>query len=311
MPDGFLHDHPDFKDLLETVSRDEKINEPSLVEKDYWIMHALWGLTEQPFNFELKGGTSLSKGYQLIHRFSEDIDIRIDPPKRMTVKVGRNQNDLKHVDSRRDYFDWLAEEISIPGIVDVVRDTTFDDKKCRNGGIRLKYESHFSPIKALKDGILLEVGFDQTKPNDPLEISSWAYERGATVLVDLIDNRAIDIKCYLPEYTFVEKIQTVVKNYRQFKETGTMKPNFLRHYYDIYMLLKCKRVINFIGTAAYHKHKDARIKGKDKAFGIRPAFEIMESQFEKEYERTKGIYYSGQIELSDIIKGIKPFLDQL
>lgn len=30
--------------------------------------------------FELKGGTSLSKGFGIIHRFSEDIDIRIEPP---------------------------------------------------------------------------------------------------------------------------------------------------------------------------------------------------------------------------------------
>ena len=51
-----------------------------LVEKDYWIMHCLWGLQAQGFQFELKGGTSLSKGFGVIHRFSEDIDIRIEPP---------------------------------------------------------------------------------------------------------------------------------------------------------------------------------------------------------------------------------------
>jgi len=37
--------------------------DPYLVEKDYWIMHALWGLQQQGFQFELKGGTSLFKGY--------------------------------------------------------------------------------------------------------------------------------------------------------------------------------------------------------------------------------------------------------
>jgi hypothetical protein len=34
-----------------------------LVEKDYWIMQSLWGLQAQGFVFELKGGTSLSKGF--------------------------------------------------------------------------------------------------------------------------------------------------------------------------------------------------------------------------------------------------------
>ena len=42
-------------------------------------MHALWGLQRLGFRFELKGGTSLSKGHGLIHRFSEDIDILIQP----------------------------------------------------------------------------------------------------------------------------------------------------------------------------------------------------------------------------------------
>lgn len=73
-----LHDLPDFGDLIVVTARDLTID-PGLVEKDYWIMQALWGLQEFGFHFELKGGTSLSKGYQLIHRFSEDIDILIHP----------------------------------------------------------------------------------------------------------------------------------------------------------------------------------------------------------------------------------------
>jgi len=56
-----LHDHKDFKDLIAAVSDNMSID-PTLVEKDYWIMHCLWGLEQQGFVFELKGGTSLSTG---------------------------------------------------------------------------------------------------------------------------------------------------------------------------------------------------------------------------------------------------------
>src|SRR5436190_15605964 len=49
--------------------------DPALVEKDYWIMQGLYGLQKLGMKIELKGGTSLSKGLQIIHRFSEDIDI--------------------------------------------------------------------------------------------------------------------------------------------------------------------------------------------------------------------------------------------
>jgi hypothetical protein len=61
-PDRFLHERGDFKALVETVADSEKINDPALVEKDYWIMHAVFGLKELGLTFELKGGTSLSKG---------------------------------------------------------------------------------------------------------------------------------------------------------------------------------------------------------------------------------------------------------
>ena len=79
--------------------------EPVLVEKDYWIMHCLYGLQQMGMAFQLKGGTSLSKGYGIIHRFSEDIDIRIEPPAEMEVKTGRNQNKPVYSESRKQFYD--------------------------------------------------------------------------------------------------------------------------------------------------------------------------------------------------------------
>jgi len=45
-PETFLHERSDFKALVETVADSEKINDPALVEKDYWIMHAVFGLKQ-------------------------------------------------------------------------------------------------------------------------------------------------------------------------------------------------------------------------------------------------------------------------
>jgi predicted nucleotidyltransferase component of viral defense system len=67
----FLHELDDAEVLFRSIA-DEKRIFPYLVEKDYWIMHALWGLQQNGFEFELKGGTSLSKGFKIIDRFSED-----------------------------------------------------------------------------------------------------------------------------------------------------------------------------------------------------------------------------------------------
>jgi predicted nucleotidyltransferase component of viral defense system len=43
-------------------------------------MHCLYGLQQLGYTFQLKGGTSLSKGHKIVNRFSEDIDILIEPP---------------------------------------------------------------------------------------------------------------------------------------------------------------------------------------------------------------------------------------
>src|ERR1017187_1160068 len=140
MPRDFLHNHPQFADLIRIVAEEKGID-PALVEKDYWIMHCLYGLHELGFTFALKGGTSLSKGHQIISRFSEDIDILIEPPPDHDVKVGRNQTSPAQNKTRKDFYDWLARTISIDGIETVERDTDFDTKDYFSGGVRLFYDT--------------------------------------------------------------------------------------------------------------------------------------------------------------------------
>src|SRR6185312_10235899 len=106
-PESFLHDRSDFKALVRTVAQSEKINDPALVEKDYWIMHAVFGLKQLGLVFELKGGTSLSKGFGVIHRFSEDIDIRIQPFDGIEVDQNPNHDKPQQIESRRQFFEKL------------------------------------------------------------------------------------------------------------------------------------------------------------------------------------------------------------
>src|ERR1700684_1788360 len=140
--DAFLHERNDFKALVESVADSEKIIDPALVEKDYWIMHAVHGLKQLCLTFELKGGTSLSKGFGVIHRFSEDIDIRIEPFDGVQVDTNPNHDKPQHIESRRQFYEKLRDKIKISGITTVERDTTYDDETLRNAGLRLSYESH-------------------------------------------------------------------------------------------------------------------------------------------------------------------------
>jgi hypothetical protein len=310
-----LHDHEDFDDLLAVVSREQAID-PGLVEKDYWIMHALWGLQQLGFTFELKGGTSLSKGHGLIHRFSEDIDILIHPDIE-DLPTGKNHNKPAHIEARRAFYDGLPAKITIPGFGEVERDEAFDDQRMRSAGIRLRYASRNPLPEGVKDGILLEAGFDQVAPNRPCLISSWAYEKAATSgLADLTANRALDVPCYEPGYTLVEKLQTISTKYRRHLEDGGMPQNFLRHYYDVYCLLGDPGVQAFIGTEAYITHKDARFPTADnKVIAENPAFslsdEALRSRFARAYAATSALYYRGQPSLDAILGRIQEFADRL
>lgn len=303
---GFIHERSDFKDLISALSAEIKID-PQLIEKDYWIMHALWGLQNLGFDFELKGGTSLSKGWNCIDRFSEDIDILIYPPNGVDVPTGKNQDKPAQVAARKKYFDSLAAQIKISGFTNVVRDHAFDDAdKMRNAGIRLHYDNLFGQIEGLKDGILLEVGFDQTSPNEPKLISSWVLDKALSVKLDIQDNRAVNVKCYNPEYTFVEKLQTISTKYRQQQEKGDMPVNFMRHYYDVYQLLQLDRVKNFIGTDEYFAHKEKRFRAKDeKDLSKNEAFILSDPATRKKYEqaylKTKNLYFKGQPDFNKML----------
>ena len=57
--------------------------------------------------------------------------------------------------------------------------------------------------------------------------------------------------CYDPRYTFVEKLQTVSTKFRRQQEKKNNPIDFMRHYYDVYSLLKRPEVQEFIGTDAY------------------------------------------------------------
>ncbi len=314
---AYLHEHKDFKSLLDIVA-DEMSIEAGLVEKDYWIMHTLYGLKKQGFQFELKGGTSLSKGFQIIDRFSEDIDIHISPDPKLNVIEDPRKIKQSHIDSREKFFEWLVQNIKIDGIISQERDKEFDNDKFTSGGIRLRYDNKFDIVGGSKEGILLEAGFDTITPNTKLTISSWALERAKqTDGIELTDNTAVDIICYDPGYTFVEKLQTIATKYRQEQTDGIIRKNYMRQYYDLYCLLKINQVLEFIKTEAYQAHKKARFPKPDYAIPIseNQAFLLSDpdqrAAFQKRYFDTSKLYYKGQPEFEELLTTIQKYIHLL
>src|SRR6266702_779323 len=77
-----LLDHPDFTQAILQAAEHfhSRGLRPAIIERDYYVTEALRIIAATSGDKVIfKGGTSLSKGWNLIQRFSEDIDIFLDP----------------------------------------------------------------------------------------------------------------------------------------------------------------------------------------------------------------------------------------
>ena len=109
--------------------------------------------------------------------------------------AGPNHDKPAHGEGRKAFYDWLARTITIDGIQKIERDTEFDNESYRRSGIRLYYPETTGTKSDLKEGVLLEAGFDTVAPNINKNINSWAFDY-ASSRVELIDNRALAVPCY-------------------------------------------------------------------------------------------------------------------
>jgi hypothetical protein len=233
----------------------------------------------------------------------------------MDVKTGKNQTKPAHVKSRADFYEWLTKTIKIDGIVSVERDTSVDNKDLFSAGIRLAYKNVATPIEGLREGVLLEAGFAKVTPNEPKDISSWAYDY-AVDKVEIIDNRAKAVACYHPGYTLIEKLQTISTKYRKQQEDGTMPVDFMRHYYDVYSLLQQPSVQAFVGTPPYLQHKDDHFPQADnKNISENVAFQLPDMKtralYERAYEAGSALYYQGKPTFTEILATLDEWKDRL
>src|SRR5262249_55172524 len=74
-------EHADFEQSILRAAKHFRARglRPAIIEKDYYVTEALRIVAGGAGRIIFKGGTSLAKGWNLIQRFSEDIDIFLDP----------------------------------------------------------------------------------------------------------------------------------------------------------------------------------------------------------------------------------------
>ena len=123
-----LHnDRETFEQIILKVSEDSGI-EASIIEKDYYVTLFLKKIVEIQPNIIFKGGTSLSKCYKVINRFSEDIDLNVETDNKPTegqrkelkkniVSIindfGFTLDNADNIKSRRDYNRYIVDYPSV------------------------------------------------------------------------------------------------------------------------------------------------------------------------------------------------------
>jgi hypothetical protein len=231
---SFLYERDDFEELLEEAARFHGILNSSIIEKDYYVTEAL-RLIARDFGGQVifKGGTSLSKGWKLINRFSEDIDVYINPGG-MGTKA-RNTL-LKKLEACVEKHPMLAP--------DEVRAAT----KHTKGVHRSRTYFYASAVKEplLSSTMVLDSGIQSgTFPIENREIGSLLAElliaRGIKIETNELD--VFDLPLLHFRRTLAEKLYALHdKVERGVLQNATPIGTYARHYYDASQLMPLNEV---------------------------------------------------------------------
>ena len=245
-----LHERADFGDLVRAAAAAVGMP-PDIAEKDYYVTEALSALSRD-FRHEIvfKGGTSLSKGWGLIDRFSEDIDIfvRMDP----TDEASKTMFARKTRTKLRSLQDVVE---TVPGLQ--LEDSFHVPGKSRDA--RYRYHSVIGDEAGLAPTVRLEMGVRSSgDPSTEREIDSiiWSFARQQAGIpsVDVPDAFKLDLLSITR--TFVEKLSCVHSLVRHHLDHGAPIGRNVRHYADLYALLGHAEVVRFAGTDEYVSIRD-------------------------------------------------------
>ena len=222
------------------------IMNPAIVEKDFWVSFALDYLFHKspwPQSFIFKGGTSLSKAYHVIERFSEDIDLIMDwrllgygirEPWEERSKTQQDKFNKKTVADASEFLTKtfaprMEQDISdLIGRNVVVRMDPDDSEQCT---VNFFYPHVFN-TNYLRQEIRLEIGpLAEWVPSHPVTITSTAAEQFPTAFsqADTIVP-TVDV-----ERTFWEKVTILHKTAASYEQKG-IPARYARHYYDLYQM---------------------------------------------------------------------------
>lgn len=220
----------DFAGAIDNAARELQLA-AEFVEKDYWVTQALRALHRRYAGwFVFKGGTSLSKGYNLIERFSEDVDILVSPAKddsarsREQLLLAMTKGITAEMGIR-----WIAARDPGRGKLAHRADVLVYPRLPRRRTVVVPVEDR---------GVLLETGFAGGNwPTEMVAITPILCQPLGIDPAEFEDTAAFSIPALKPARTLLEKLSLLHHVAEEHERGGTPDVRCGRHYYDIYRLL--------------------------------------------------------------------------
>lgn len=242
-----LFEHKDFDQAVlgaEQHFRAQKLR-PAIIEKDYYVTEALRQIASAAQDkIIFKGGTSLAKGWNLIQRFSEDIDIFLDP-RAFEPALGKNgiDRELKR----------LRDAIGAhPALTFLAAESKTFGGFGRND--RFSYTQRFGGTGDVANRILLEAGAASGRePAAVIELRSYLgqFLEETHASLGAEDEGRFRMRLLHFRRTFVEKMFAIHGKVEILKRDKTPLGTYARHYYDLFQLAEQPEVITMLKAAEY------------------------------------------------------------
>lgn len=210
---------------------------PIAIEKDFWVTLALESVFElgQAENMVFKGGTSLSKGWSLIQRFSEDVDLAID---RKAFGFDGKLGSSRRTKLRKAIREFVLEEFT-PELVNNLQEkgaeVEVEVRESKNSDedpstIEVRFPAVTESVKYLPPRVLIEINARSLiEPNEEKELIPLVGSVFPQLKIDLIP---VKVPCVLPKRTFLEKVFLLHEEFQ--KNPDEMRAERLsRHLYDL------------------------------------------------------------------------------
>lgn len=308
------------KSVYESVAI--KVGLPAqVIEKDFWVTAILQTVFTLPVAKQLvfKGGTSLSKGWKLIERFSEDIDIAVDPIILGVPEGDLTKKQIKKLRKTSSLFvleqltPMICEEVQREGLhsfitVDAQPNGEGDNTYPEPRQIYLHYKSVFDKaLTYLRPDVVLEVSARSLiEPTEPIQIKSILGEHLPVLpLTNSVIHTAIPAKTFLEKVFLLHELFSVPGH-------GMIAEHKSRHLYDLYVMMNKdfakKAVIDDILWESIRHHREIYTSVRDidytpdvrKRLRLIPREDILDT-WRADYDAMK----------ESMIYGNKPSFDEL